>query len=92
MTFVKRTVYSILSVRSREIAVLAVVSFVSIASSKRFVSASRQCPLVCCDKPACTSLVELCGASACNEVHCKQCHDFECCVTCEKLFVFSMIV
>jgi hypothetical protein len=40
MTFVKRTVYSILSVRSREIVVLAVVRFVSIASSKRFVSAS----------------------------------------------------
>jgi len=66
--------------------VLAVVSFVSLASSKRFVSASSVVSSVVTNKPACISLVELCGASACNEVHCKQYHDFECCVTFEKTF------
>ena len=53
---------------------------------KETVRQCHQCRLVFCDKAACTSLVEHCGASVCNEVHCKQCRDFECCVTCEKSF------
>jgi len=53
---------------------------------ERNVRQCEQCREIFCDKSVCQSLVEHCGASACNLVHCKNCREFEYCITCERSF------